>query len=489
MFRPIEIYEPIFILPEKSELKNYNKELYKLDLLIEEHQFEIESEMQEAMINNARKRNKKDGKIDNWKLTKNTGRKWYSLIFRFKVLLVMHLNNTKFRDMVDLIKNNIWVRIFLGISNEKQIPKHVAIHNWNCIYWEDFIKSINKNIVIKEAKKKKIVKWNRSRTDTTVVEENVSFPTDSILMKKAKELIIRSVKRISEWTSEYLWNWKSYFKEKAIKWWRKLRKAYFGIEKYAKSRKEEAKEKLKGEYNKMIDILKDTVKYTVKYMKDIKISTKRASYIIKTFIKKEYEELEILTKKIVKVINQADKRINYWEMVKMPEKLISFFSDKATIIKKGKTWKNVELWRKLQVVEVENWIVASWSIEDWNPNDATLTKKSIEWLKDVIWKVPKNNAYDRWYYDKNEITEIEEEYWIKLHIPKRGKKTKEDEILQNNSIYKKYVKWRSWWEWKISILKRRAWIRHLRVRWDNSVKINVWWKIVSDNLRIIGKFI
>ena len=65
MFRPIEIYEPIFILPEKSELKNYNKELYKLDLLIEEHQFEIESEMQEAMINNARKRNKKDGKIDN----------------------------------------------------------------------------------------------------------------------------------------------------------------------------------------------------------------------------------------------------------------------------------------------------------------------------------------------------------------------------------------------------------------------------------------
>jgi hypothetical protein len=171
----------------------------------------------------------------------------------------------------------------------------------------------------------------------------------------------------------------------------------------------------------------------------------------------------------------------------MGKKIISYCSDKATIIKKWKEWKPVEVGRKLSIVEVENGVVGSWDVLDWNPNDATILKKELEWLEKAIGKKVKNHARDRWYYDKTTKATIEEEMKIKLYIPKRWKKTKEETEEEKKPLFKKYQRYRAGWEWKISIIKRKYWLRKLRVRGDNSVKNSIWWAILSENLGILVK--
>ena len=470
MLNPIRYEIPLF-LPDKSKLKEYDEYLYKVDKLIEEEQNVIEESMKEEILKNW------------WTKRILLWRKWYWLIFRFKVLLINHTYNLTFRDTEKMIKNNISVRLFLDIMWEEKIkiPKYSTIQWWNQEFGESFIKKMNEKFLIPIAKKKKILKWRKSRTDTTVVEENISYPTDSTLLKKWKDLLIRWIGKIDEILS----NGNKFTKTWVKKGIRRVKKIYYDIKKYARKRWEEAKEEIKNKYEELTNILSSTIKITENTIKEVKQKTKRKWFKIKVALKWAISELETTLCKVWKVVTQTRKRVLEWKTVQMKDKLISYFSDRATIIKKWKEGKSVEIGRKLSVTEWESGIVTNWQVLEWNPNDSTLLRDTLEDIKKSTWKNPKNNSFDRWYRNNKEIEILEKEYNVKLHIPKQWKKSKADIKREKTWVFKTHQRFRSWWEWKISILKRRAWLRKLRVRWK-SVETKIWWWIFSDNMKIIA---
>ena len=146
-------------MPDKSKLKEYDEELYKINETIERYKEEIEEEMMNII------------KERWWKSRINNWRKWYWLLYRFKVLLIKNMYNYTYREMESIIKRDIVIRMFIGIEDmEEETPTYAIINWWQNEFWEEFIKRMNKKIVIAEWKRKHIIKWRRSRTDTTVIE-------------------------------------------------------------------------------------------------------------------------------------------------------------------------------------------------------------------------------------------------------------------------------------------------------------------------------
>jgi len=467
MIEPIK-YEIPFVMPNKEKLQEYNEYLYNLDELIKKNSTEIEQKIYDYIQKKS------------WKKRMILWRKWYPLIFRFKVLLINHIYNLTFRETENIIKENISVRLFLDLTEFwTDIPSYVAIQWWNQEFDEDFIKELNKDLVIKEAKKQKIIRWNKSRTDTTVVEENVAYPTDSTLLEKGKIKIVKITKKL--W--ELVWKKIEKSKKKVISWVRTMHKTYYEIKKFARKRTDEAKTQLKEQYSKLIYWAKKTSKATDNLIKEIKARTKKESKEIKNKLQKELKKLEELKLKYEQVIKQTKERVIDWEIVPMAKKLISYVSDSATIISKGKEWKSREIGVKLSVTEVEKWVITNWEVYNRNPNDATLLETSLKNCWEVMWKIPKNNAFDRWYWDKTNIEKFEKEEKVNLHIPKRGKKNQVDIKKESTWAFKSYQKFRSWWEWRISELKRGSWLRKLRVRWTKSTRIKIWWWILTSNLK------
>ncbi len=470
MIEPIK-YEIPFVMPNKEKLQEYNEYLYNLDELIKSKSTEIEQKIYDYIQKNSDKK-----RMILW-------RKWYWLIFRFKVLLIHHIYDLTFRETENIIKENISVRLFLDLTEFwTEIPSYVAIQWWNQEFDEDFIKNLNKNLVIKEAKKRKIIKWNKSRTDTTVVEENVAYPTDSTLLEKGKIKIVKIAKKL--W--ELVWTKIENSKKKVISGIRTMHKTYYEIKKFARKRTDEAKTQFKEQYSKLINWAKNTAKATDNLIKEIKARTKRESIEIKNKLQKELKNLEELKIKYEKVIKQTKERVIDWKVVPMVEKLISYVSESATIISKWKEWKSREVGVKLSVTEVEKWIISNWEVYNGNPNDATLLDISLKNCWEAIWKIPKNNAFDRWYWDKTNIEKFEKEEKVNLHIPKRGKKSQADIKRESTWAFKIYQKFRSWWEGRISELKRASWLRKLRVRWTKSTRIKIWWWILTSNLKRIA---
>ena len=470
MIEPIKYGIP-FVMPNKEELQEYNQHLYNLDELITKECTMIESSMHSYIQKNSPKQ-----RMILW-------RKWYPLLFRFKVLLIHYTYDLTLRETENMIKENISVRLFLDLTEFKaEIPSYATIQWWTQEFWENFIKDMNTSLVIKLGKQKKIVRWRKSRTDTTVVEENVSYPTDSTLLEKGKKLIIKSVKKLWDIVGTKIDD----SKKKVITWVRTMRKSYYEIKKFSRKRTEEAKVELKQQYSNLIKGAKKTIRATKEVITEIKARTKKESCIVKKKLKKELEKLEKLAEQYQKVIDQTTKRVIDWVSVKMADKLISYVSDSATIICKWKENRSREIWQKLSVTEIESWVISNWEVYEWNPNDATLLKPSLENCWKAIGKIPKNNSFDRWYWDKQNMEKFEKEENVKLHIPKRGKKSQSDKKRESTWAFKHYQKFRSWWEWRISLLKRRAWLRKLRVRWAQSTQIKIWWAIFTDNLRIVA---
>jgi len=467
MIEPIK-YEIPFIMPNKEQLKEYNEYLYKLDELIKSKETEIEQKIYDHIKGKSNKT-----RMILW-------RKWYSLIFRFKVLLIKHIYDLSLRETEDKIRENISVRLFLDLEEFlTKIPSYASIQWWEQELDEDFIKELNIELVIKEWKNKKIIRWNKSRTDTTVVEENVAYPTDSTLLEKWKNKIVKIAKKL--W--KLVWEKIEDSKKKVISWVRSMHKTYYEIKKFARKRTDEWKTQLKKEYSKLIEWAKKTARATSNLIKEIKARTKKENTEVKNKLQKELEKLEKLKEKYNKVIKQTKERVIDWKVVPMAEKIISYVSESATIISKWKEGKSREIWVKLSITEVEKWIISNWEVYEWNPNDVTLLKTSLKNCEKAIWKIPKNNAFDRWYWDKNNIEKIEKEEKVKLHIPKRGNKSQADKKRESTWIFKHYQKFRSWWEARISELKRWNWLWKLRVRWPKSTKIKIWWWIFVSNLK------
>jgi len=296
MIEPIK-YEIPFVMPNKEKLQEYNEYLYNLDELIKKNSTEIEQKIYDYIQKKS------------WKKRMILWRKWYPLIFRFKVLLINHIYNLTFRETENIIKENISVRLFLDLTEFwTDIPSYVAIQWWNQEFDEDFIKELNKDLVIKEAKKQKIIRWNKSRTDTTVVEENVAYPTDSTLLEKGKIKIVKITKKL--W--ELVWKKIEKSKKKVISWVRTMHKTYYEIKKFARKRTDEAKTQLKEQYSKLIYWAKKTSKATDNLIKEIKARTKKESKEIKNKLQKELKKLEELKLKYEQVIKQTKERVIDW---------------------------------------------------------------------------------------------------------------------------------------------------------------------------------
>ena len=130
MIEPIK-YEIPFVMPNKEKLQEYNEYLYNLDELIKKNSIEIEQKIYDYIQKKS------------WKKRMILWRKWYPLIFCFKVLLINHIYNLAFRETENIIKENISVRLFLDLTEFwTDIPSYVAIQWWNQEFDENFIKEI-----------------------------------------------------------------------------------------------------------------------------------------------------------------------------------------------------------------------------------------------------------------------------------------------------------------------------------------------------------
>lgn len=388
-----------------------------------------------------------------------------------RMLIYRRTYSLSFRATSRTVNDSLVLRKFTRIYYES-VPNYSTLARYDNLLSEETLKRMNEHIV-HGAQKCKITKGRKMRQDTTAVEANIHYPTDSHLLYDCVRVLSRTAqqcKKIGLATGEKTRNFTRSAKKQLLK-----------VVKYARARNEDGQAQFKKTYKNMINITKRCLSYARH------LTETAAQYVSDKTVQKVYEQLKHYIPLTEQVIDQTQRRIFKNESVPNNEKIISIFQPGVYTIRKGKRAKPNEFGKLLELQQSDGKIITHWKTHSSNVSDSSQFESAIKRHIETFGKPPYLAAGDRGFSSpENEI--IAKELGIKrVCLPKKGKKSKKRTSYEKQPWFKAGQRFRAGIEGTISVLKRRHGFDRCMNTGDFAFDRWVGLGIIAYNLMIISK--
>jgi len=381
-----------------------------------------------------------------------------------RLMVLKFYTGLSYEDLVVVVAKTPMYKIFCRIPLDGDVPDATALMKIVKRYGENVIEEINVELV-GHLKEKGVVKGRKMRLDTTVMEGNISHPTDAGLLFEGVRKLEKAMTRSREACGERVRQISKKTKEMKIQ--------LLSICKIAKRRTEEG---LK-EVRKITDQMAQTAR-TVKEKAEKRLRKLRA----------ETPKEQALLNEMLNTVNLLDRVITQTESITTTgtypkDRVISLDDPDARPIVKGKLGKRTEFGYKVQIEEIEHGIVSGYKVYKGNPSDRELVEDAVVRHTRVLGKAPKEISADRGYYKSTTDANLKALGVQIVCIPKIGRKSKEREAVENTTTFKRLKSWRAGSEARISCLKRRFGMNRTQMRKHSGAGIWTGYGVFTHNLR------
>jgi transposase, IS5 family len=329
-----------------------------------------------------------------------------------RMLVVKRLYNWSYQKTEHFVSDSIVLRQFCRLYLES-VPDDTTLIRWANLIGPKTLERLNERAV-ELARSLKVTRGRKLRTDATVVETNIHYPTDdtliadgvrviSRLVRRAKGLIPEDVRQLSRGEP---------FRNRirsAKRWAHKISKMAL------RRTQEEAKATYRAAYERLIEVGRASIKQAeqVQSMLQEVPGSRRLP-----------EELSHFAGLLERVISQSRRRGLEGEEVPATQKLLSVFEEHTAIIRRGKARNKTEFGRKVWLSEVEGGIISGFRILEGNAGDEAQLKPSLEDHLRLFDKPPELVAADRNVHSKDNERLTKGFGVKKVCLPKAGKRVR-----------------------------------------------------------------
>ena len=200
---------------------------------------------------------------------------------------------------------------------------------------------------------------HKLRTDTTVVETNIHYPTDSTLLGDGIRVLSRSLKRLASECQEGTL--------KVVERGRAVKHRLLEICRAAKSLTPANQQRLQSSYRKLLGMTGSVVRQAGTALKDWEAGgMKVVGKVLQAEV--QISPLPHYLPLVKKVIAQTRERL--WKgNPHLVGKVLSLFEAHTQVIRKGKPDKPTEFGRLVRIDEVEHGIVSGYQVQEGNAAD------------------------------------------------------------------------------------------------------------------------
>lgn len=394
-----------------------------------------------------------------------------------RLLVLKHIRNWSFAVVEREVRANLLYRDFTRIYAGK-VPDAKTLGRQALSLGPEVIGQIQQRIV-ELAVENKVVQGRGMRVDTTVVETNVHFPTDSSLLSDGTRVLTRAMKKVTALADAT--GTKLRDRSRSVK----LR--VLDIARAARSKAPQSKEKLKQNYRKLLDSTSRVVGQAKRFSREIAEGVKRCSDLMKqATLEGLRKEIDTIVPLVKQVIRQTKARILGGD-THAEGKIFSIFEPSTEIIRKGKAGKPNEFGKMVKVQEAENQIVINYEVYDQRPSDSDLLIPAIETHQKLMGRTPDLATGDAGFYSAKNEAKAQKMGVKRVSIPNRSTKSPSRRQHQKKRWFKKAQQWRTGCEGRISVLKRRHGLRRSLYKGEAGMKRWVGLGIIADNLINIGR--
>jgi len=217
--------------------------------------------------------------------------------------------------------------------------------------------------LVEIAQEEGVIQGRKLRVDTTVVETNIHYPTDSSLLGDGARVLTRTMKKIETQAGK--------LKRKVRNRTRSISKRVFAIATASRHKGPEGEAKRQKQYKELLRFSRQVLNDTQRVIAEVEeMSAKK-----KKGLRGLCEHLSEMAGRVRQVVKQTKVRV-FDGVTQFPDKLVSLFEPHSEIIRKGKASKPTEFGKMVQVQETENQIITHYDVFDRRPSDRDLFIRS-----------------------------------------------------------------------------------------------------------------
>ncbi len=408
------------------------------------------------------------------KKSKTRGRSATTAEVILRLLLLKHLRDWSFADLTREVRANLVYREFTRIGGGK-VPDDKTVSRLARQLGPDMVEKLHQRVV-EIALEKKVATGRKLRVDTTVVETDIHYPTDSVLLGDGVRVLTRIMKRVGEVAGQA----GTQLRDRT----RSIKLKVLAIARASRNKTESGKEKLQQSYAALLDAASRVAGQARQFSQQIGNGIKRGPG---TLLNKAKRQLDEMIPRVQQVLFQARERVLHGN-TRAEGKLVSVFEPETEVIRKGKANKPNEFGKLVKIQEAENQLITSYQVLDRRPADSTLLIPSIERHVELFGRAPEALAADPGFFSAANEAAAQKMGVKRVSIPSTGSPGKQRRAKQKTRWFKKLQKWRTGCEGRISVLKRRHGLRRSRYKGVPGMKRWVGLGVIADNLIHISDY-
>ncbi len=362
-----------------------------------------------------------------------------------RMVIVQQLEAESQRGLVIRIDDSCFLRRFVGIHNGKMMDYSTYCRLKNCIRPATW-KRINKALSAAAVEVGRI-SGEALRLDTTAIETNVHYPTDSSLLWDVYRVVARLVREAREIDPEAVGNGR--LQDKTVK-----RHATWISRKAGKKRS--AGVAFKEHYDALFGLTDAILAWANDVATTLRKGLKQDAYtydgaLLAEMLAEDFDRYLPLGRR---VLDQAQRRVLWGEIVPATEKLYSIFEEHTELLKRGKAGKPIEFGHMVQFQQVEGKYITDYAVFLRKPNEHTLVDPALDSHRALFGADPEMLTADKGYYESMEkIARLGKTIRV-VSIGKKGRRNEAEIQREHGEAFKAGQRFRAGIEGSISFLKR-----------------------------------
>lgn len=381
-----------------------------------------------------------------------------------------------YESLVEEVNDSVSWRRFCRISLSDRVPDAstlIKLTNGPCKGLEEELH----REVVRELGKRKVLRGRKARTDTTVVEANIRYPTDAGLLADGVRTVTRTVKRLQALGAAT----GGKFRDVGRSVRRRLQHLSKGLKQKGTDR-QTLRRILTGE---VLTITRRMVR-----------RAKRAATAAAAWLEGQGDQAPVRGKRLLVQLTTWLERTErvMWQTTcvlggnsHIPDRLVSLFDPEARPIRKGKLKAPTEFGYKVVVTDEDRGFVTDYRVLVGNPPDGEQLVPAIKRHQATVGKAPREVAGDRGMASPANEAALEALGVVYCSLPKSGGRTAAERVKEKRSWFRRLQRFRAGGEGRISVLKRKyGWRRSLR-RGLSGVESWVGWGAITHNLTKYGR--
>ncbi len=392
-----------------------------------------------------------------------------------RLLVVKRLYHWSYEETEHFVGDSLVLRQFCRIYFQA-VPDDTTLIRWANLIGPETLQQIHERVV-ELAKQLKVTRGRKLRVDSTVVETNIHYPTDSALVGDGVRVLSRLLHKAKDVLGETTKVAKAAFRSRT----RSVRRLAQELHRVARRKGEQAAEELKQAYTKLLDIAQASRRQAAHVREALQEAGSKQAQRVR-------EQLDHFLPLIDQAMAQARRRVLQGEQVPAEEKLLSLFEPQTQVVRRHKAGKPTEFGRKLWLGEVEGGIISEYRLlEHGGGLDHPELPASLEAHQQRFGRPPNLLAGDRGVWSAENEALAQQLKIKQIVLPKAGRRSREREAHERQRWFRRGMCFRAGIEGRIRVLKRDFGLDRCRDHGDVGMGRWVGWGIVTANLAQIAE--